>query len=157
MQSNRASLNGSIKAQLADATDDWGIAVTRAEVLDVNLDEKTREAMMQQINAERARRAEVTRAEGDKRAVELRSDGELYAAQRLAEARRVAADADAYATETVAAAIAKNGTAAVEFEIRKRQVEAMTKLGTGEGTRTVVVPTELADAFGKASKMFGGK
>ena len=37
--------------------------MTRAEILDVNLDEATREAMLQQLNAERARRAEVTRAE----------------------------------------------------------------------------------------------
>ena len=157
VQSNRATLNASIKEQLADATDDWGIVVTRAEVLDVNLDEGTREAMMQQINAERARRAAVTRAEGEKRAVELRSDGELYAAQKLAEARRISADADAYATETVAAAIAKNGAAAIEFDIRKRQVEAMTKLGSGEGTRTVVLPAELAEAFGSVKNLFGGK
>jgi len=157
VQSNRATLNSLLKEQLADATDDWGIVVTRAEVLDVNLDEGTRKAMMQQINAERERRAAVTRAEGEKRAVELRSDGELYAAQKLAEARRISADADAYATETVAAAIAKNGASAIEFEIRKRQVEAMTKLGSGEGTRTVVLPTELADAFGSVKKLFGDK
>ncbi len=157
VQSNRATLNASIKEQLADATDDWGIVVTRAEVLDVNLDEGTREAMMQQINAERARRAAVTRAEGEKRAVELRSDGELYAAQKLAEARRISADADAYATEIVAAAIAKNGAAAIEFDIRKRQVDAMTKLSSGEGTRTVVLPAELAEAFGSVKNLFGGK
>lgn len=157
VQSNRATLNASIKEQLADATDDWGIAVTRAEVLDVNLDEGTRKAMMQQINAERERRAAVTRAEGEKRAVELRSDGELYAAQRLAEAKRISADADAYATETMAAAIANNGASAIEFEIRKRQVDAMTKLGEGEGARTIVLPTELADAFGSVRKIFDSK
>lgn len=157
VQSNRASLNALLKEQLADATDDWGIAVTRAEVLDVNLDEVTRNAMMQQLNAERERRAAVTRAEGEKRAVELRSDGELYAAQKLAEAKRVAADADAYATETVAKAIANDGQAAVEFEIRKRQVDALGKMGAGDGTRTVLLPAELADALGNAAKMFGSK
>ena len=157
VQSNRATLNALLKEQLADATDDWGIVVTRAEVLDVNLDEGTRKAMMQQINAERERRAAVTRAEGEKRAVELRSDGELYSAQKLAEAKRIAADADAYATETVAKAIANDGTAAIEFEIRKRQVEALGKMGSSEGTRTILLPAELADALGNAAKMFGGK
>ena len=44
--------------------DDWGIEVTRAEILDVNLDDATRAAMLQQLNAERARRAQVTEAEG---------------------------------------------------------------------------------------------
>ena len=51
----------------------------------------------------------VTRAEGQKRAVELQADGELYAARQQAEARRVEADAEAYATGVVAEAIAKGG------------------------------------------------
>lgn len=38
--------------------------VTRAEILDVNLDEATRAAMLQQLNAGRARRAPVTEGEG---------------------------------------------------------------------------------------------
>ncbi len=44
--------------------DDWGIEVTRAEILDVNWDDAARAAMLQQLNAERARRAQVTEAEG---------------------------------------------------------------------------------------------
>ena len=57
----------------------------------------TRDAMLQQLNAERARRAQVTEAEGQKRAVELNADAELYAAEQTAKARRIAADAEAYA------------------------------------------------------------
>ena len=64
VQSNRAQLISEIKASVADAVDDWGIEVTRAEILDVNLDQATRDAMLQQLNAERARRAQVTEAEG---------------------------------------------------------------------------------------------
>lgn len=156
VQSNRAALNAEIKQQLADATDDWGIAVTRAEVLDINLDAATREAMLQQLNAERARRAAVTAAEGEKRAMELRADAELYTAQKLAEARRISAEADAYATEVVARAIATHGTAAVEFEIRKRQVEAFSKLAASEGRQVIVLPADLAEAFGTAAKLFSG-
>ena len=74
---------------MADAVDDWGIEVTRAEILDVNLDQATRDAMLQQLNAERERRAQVTRAEGTKRAVELNADAELYAAEQTAKARRI--------------------------------------------------------------------
>ncbi len=43
--------------------------MTRAEILDVNLDQATREAMLQQLNAERARRAQVTEVEGQRRAL----------------------------------------------------------------------------------------
>ena len=60
VQSNRSEVIAKIKSQVADAVNDWGIEVTRAEILDVDLDAQTREAMMQQLNAERARRAQVT-------------------------------------------------------------------------------------------------
>jgi regulator of protease activity HflC (stomatin/prohibitin superfamily) len=157
VQSNRSHLNASIKAQLADATDDWGIQVTRAEVLDVNLDEQTRDAMLQQLNAERARRAAVAKAEGDKRALELKADAELYQAQRVAEARRVQADADAYATATVAEAIRANGNEAIQFEIAKRQIEAMGAHAASAQAKTIVLPTDLADAFKAAAKLVGSK
>ena len=77
VQSNRAQLIERVKASVAEVVDDWGIEVTRAEILDVNLDEATRAAMLQQLNAERARRAQVTEAEGKRRAVELAADGDL--------------------------------------------------------------------------------
>lgn len=157
VQSNRSQLNASIKSQLADATDDWGIQVTRAEVLDVNLDEQTRDAMLQQLNAERARRAAVAKAEGDKRALELKADAELYTAQKVAEARRIQADADAYATATVAEAIRTNGNDAIQFEIAKRQIEAMGQLAASSQAKTIVLPTDLADAFKAAAKLIGSK
>ena len=84
VQSNRAQLLTRIIELVEDAVDDWGIEVTRAEILDVNLDQATRDAMLQQLNAERERRAAVTRAEGEKRAVELNADAELYAAEQAA-------------------------------------------------------------------------
>lgn len=157
VQSNRSQLNASIKSQLADATDDWGIQVTRAEVLDVNLDEQTRDAMLQQLNAERARRAAVAKAEGDKRALELKADAELYTALKVAEARRIQADADAYATATVAEAIRTNGNDAIQFEIAKRQIEAMGQLAASSQAKTIVLPTDLADAFKAAAKLIGSK
>ena len=109
VQSNRADLIVKVREQVAVMVDDWGIEVTRAEILDVNLDEATRAAMLQQLNAERARRAQVMEAEGKKRAVELASDAELYAAEQQAKARRITADAEAYATGVIAGAIAAHG------------------------------------------------
>ena len=157
VQSNRASLIASIQAMVETAVDDWGIEVTRAELLDVNLDEATRAAMLQQLNAERARRAQVTEAEGKKRAVELASDGELYAAEQIAKARRIQADAEAYATSVVAQAIKDNGIEAAQYQVALKQVEALTALGTGEGKQTMVVPAAALDAFADAFKLLGGK
>ncbi|TFL20308.1 SPFH/Band 7/PHB domain protein [Jannaschia formosa] len=157
VQSNRAEVIHKIKTQVADAVDDWGIEVTRAEILDVNLDKQTRDAMLQQLNAERARRAQVMEAEGKKRAVELAADAELYAAEQTAKARRIAADAEAYATQVVAQAIAENGLEAAQYQVALKQVEALTILGRGEGNRTILLPAAAMDAFGKAFDMLKGR
>lgn len=157
VQANRAALIEAVREQVANQVDDWGIEVTRAEILDVNLDQQTRAAMLQQLNAERARRAQVTEAEGKKRAVELQADGDLYAAQKQAEARRIEADAEAYATSVVAEAIAKNGVEAAQFQVALKQVEALVALGNGAGKQTIVVPANAMDAFADAFKMFRGK
>lgn len=157
VQSNREQLISKIKQQVANAVDDWGIEVTRAEILDVNLDQATREAMLQQLNAERARRASVTEAEGTKRAVELSADAELYAAQQKAKARRILADAEAYATSAVAQAIADNGLEAAQYQVALKQVEALSAISQGEGRQTVIVPAAALDAFGDAFKLLKGK
>ncbi|MEC7762769.1 MAG: SPFH domain-containing protein [Pseudomonadota bacterium] len=157
VQSNRTQLIQRIKAQVEDAVDDWGIEVTRTEILDVNLDQATRDAMLQQLNAERARRAQVTEAEGKKRAVELQADAELYAAEQIAKARRIQADAEAYATEVVAKAIADNGLEAAQYQVALKQVEALTKVGDGPGNQMILLPADAVDAFKNAFGMLKGR
>ena len=157
VQSNRSDLISKVREQVAMMVDDWGIEVTRAEVLDVNLDEATRSAMLQQLNAERARRAQVTEAEGKKRAVELSADAELYAAQQEAKARRVQAEAEAYATEVVAKAIKENGIEAAQYQVALKQVEALTAVGQGTGKQTVIVPAAALDAFSDAFSLLKGR
>ncbi|MEP1199628.1 MULTISPECIES: SPFH domain-containing protein [unclassified Tateyamaria] len=157
VQSNRTQLISQIKILVEEAVDDWGIEVTRAEILDVNLDAATREAMLQQLNAERARRASVTEAEGHKRATELNADAELYAAEQAAKARRVTADAEAYATQVVAEAINTHGIESAQFQVALKQVEAVTEIARGEGQQTIVLPSSAMDAFGEAFGMLTGK
>ena len=157
VQANRARLIETIQSSVEDAVDNWGIEVTRAEILDVNLDQATRDAMLQQLNAERARRAQVTEAEGQRRAVELAADAELYAAQKAAEARRISADAEAYATGVVAKAIAENGLEAAQYQVALKQVEALNALGNSPSSSTVVLPANALEAFGNAFNMLKGK
>ena len=156
VQSNRAHLIERIRDSLANVVDDWGIEVTRAEILDVNLDEATRAAMLQQLNAERARRAQVTEAEGRKRAVELNADAELYAAEQQAKAKRVLADAEAYANNAIAAAIREGGIEAAQYQVAMRQVEVLTEVGKGQGKQTILLPAAAMEAFGDAFKLFKG-
>lgn len=157
VQSNRARLIATIKQSVEEAVDEWGVDVTRAEILDVNLDEATREAMLQQLNAERARRAQVTEAEGTRRAVELAADADLYAAEQAAKARRIQAEAEAYATGIVAEAIAKNGIEAAQYQVALKQVEALTAVGEGSGKQVIMVPANALEAFGDAFKMLKGR
>ena len=157
VQSNRAALISTIKGNVEDAVDNWGIEVTRAEILDVNLDQQTRDAMLQQLNAERARRAQVTEAEGRKRAVELAADADLYATEQAAKARRVSAEAEAYATQVVAEAIAKNGLEAAQYQVALKQVEALVALGAGDGKQTIVLPANALDAFADAFTLLTGR
>ncbi len=157
LQSNRAEVATNVREQVRLLVDDWGIEVTRAEILDVNLDEATRTAMLQQLNAERARRANVTEAEGKKRAVELNADAELYAAEQEAKARRILADAEAYATNVIAVAIKENGIEAAQYQVALKQVEALTAVGQGAGKQTIIVPAQALEAFGDAFKMLKGR
>ncbi len=157
VQSNRSALIAKIRDSLADMVDDWGIDVTRVEILDVNLDEATRAAMLQQLNAERARRAQVAEAEGRKRAVELAADAELYAAEQAAKARRVTADAEAYATGIVAGAIAGGGLEAARYQVALKQVEALAEVAKGPGGRMVLLPADAVDAFRDAFAMLKGR
>ncbi|MCL4067667.1 SPFH/Band 7/PHB domain protein [Pseudomonas sp. GX19020] len=157
VQSNRSQLIERVREQVAAMVDDWGVEVTRAEILDVNLDDATRSAMLQQLNAERARRAQVTEAEGKKRAVELQADAELYQAEQQAKAKRVTAEAEAFATSVIAAAIAENGISAAQYQVALKQVEALEAVAKGQGKQTILIPAQALEAFGNAFNMLKGK
>lgn len=147
VQAQRSDLTETIKANLERAVDEWGIVVTRAEIIDVSLDEATRRVMLQQLNAERSRRAQVTEANGRKEAMQLEADARLYSETQNAQAVRVKADAQAYATETVARAIKVTGLDAVNFQIAMAQVEAMGKVASGPSAKTIIMPADAADAM----------
>ncbi len=80
MLSERDKLNSDIQAILDKRTDNWGIKVSNVEIKHVDLDESMIRAIAQQAEAERARRAKIINAEG-----------EMQAAQMLAEAAKILA------------------------------------------------------------------
>ena len=159
LQSSRDSMNIQVYEQLKKAAEIWGIEVTRAEILDVQLDEETKEAQRQQLNAERKRRATVAEAEGQKETIELNADANLYKAEKEADAIKVKADAEAYKvklladaeaeqTKVVGDAIKKHGQAAINFEIMKRQVDGLTELASSGQTKTLIMPSEITKVLG---------
>jgi regulator of protease activity HflC (stomatin/prohibitin superfamily) len=127
------------------------------EILEVDVDQDTRQAMQLQLNAERNRRALVREAEGKKQATELDADAQLYAAQRQAEAKKLTAEAEAYAVSVVAQAISGGGSSAVDFEIRKLQAQAVQELSKGSNSKIVLVPTDVLDGLNGALGRWAGK
>jgi regulator of protease activity HflC (stomatin/prohibitin superfamily) len=159
LQSSRESMNLEIAKFLQEAAEIWGIEITRTEITDVIIDEQTKEAQRQQLNAERERRAAIARAEGEKRSIELAAEAKLYEAEKMADAVRIEADASAYAikinaeadaeqTRVIGEAIEKHGQAAINFEIMKRQVDAIGTLASGDSTKTIIMPTEVTGILG---------
>ena len=147
VQSNRRQLSDEIEHDLQTVSDEWGIMLTRVEILEVDVDPETKAAMQLQLNAERNRRALVREAEGKKQATELDADAQFYAAQRQAEATKVRADAEAYAVTAVAKAIAAGGSSAVEFEIKKIQAQAVQELSKGSNAKIVLLPSDVMSSL----------
>ena len=152
-------MNQEVGQNLQAKAEEWGLNITSTAITDVVVDEVTKAAQRQQLNAERERRAAIARAEGDKRAVELAAEAKLFEAQEEAEALRVTADAEAYSvrvkaeadaeqTRLVARAIADNGQPAVDFEVLKRQVDALAQLAASPNSKTLVVPTDVTGVIG---------
>ena len=71
MLAERDKLNTDIQAILDQRTDNWGIKVANVEIKHVDLDESMIRAIAQQAEAERARRAKVINAEGEKQAADM--------------------------------------------------------------------------------------
>ena len=157
VQSNRGQLAIEIETELQHVADEWGIKLTRVEITEVDVDDKTKEAMQIQLNAERMRRGTVTQAEGDKQAVQLNADAELYKSQKLAEAKKILADAEAYAVSVVSKAIADGGSSAVDFEIKKLQAAAVTQIAQGSNTKLLMLPSDVLSALSGTVKKLTDK
>lgn len=157
VQSNRRHLSTEIEEELRTVSEEWGVVLTRVEILEVDVDHETRQAMQRQINAERDRRALVLDAEGKRKATELDADAQLYAAQKQAEAVKVRADAEAYAVGVVARAIAEGGASAVEFEVRKLQANAVQTLAQGSNSKIVLVPSDVLNGLASAASKIVAK
>ena len=159
LQSSRDSMSEEIALKLKEAAVVWGIEITRTEITDIIVDERTKDSQRKQLNAERDKRAAIAQAEGEKRSIELKAEAKLFEAERQAEAIKVTADAEAYSvkvkadadaeqTNLLAEAISKNGQPAIDFEIMKRQVDAIGELASSPSSKTLILPTDITTVLG---------
>ena len=101
--SSRDMIKAKLKASISDDIAEWGITLKTVEVQDIKPSPTMQAAMEEQAAAERARRATVTRADGEKAAAILEAEGRLEASRRDAEAKVVLAEASQKAIEKITA------------------------------------------------------
>ena len=144
--SSREMIKAKLKQSISDDIADWGIIMKTVEIQDINPSGTMQKAMEEQAAAERARRATVTRAEGDKQAQILEAEGRLEASRRDAEAEVILADASQKAIQMVTEAIGENETPVV-YLLGQKYVDALEKLSGSENGKMVVLPADFPAAI----------
>jgi regulator of protease activity HflC (stomatin/prohibitin superfamily) len=104
------------------------------------------QAMEEQAAAERARRATVTRADGDKQAAILEAEGRLEASKRDAEAQVVLAQASKKAIELVTEAIG-NKELPVVYLLGEKYVKSLENVATSDNGKMVLFPADIPTAI----------
>jgi regulator of protease activity HflC (stomatin/prohibitin superfamily) len=156
--SQRDQINAKLRIILDEATDKWGVKVTRVDVKNINPPEDVRITMEKQMTAERNRRAlvlqaegdrqaAITRAEGEKQAAVTRSEGEkqsnILQAEGLAQARLRQAEAEAEAIARVAEAMQQHGNPA-QYLITTRYIESLRDMTRTNNSKVIFMPMETS-------------
>src|SRR6476469_6689685 len=155
--SSRDQINAKLRLILDEATDKWGVKVTRVDVKNINPPEDVRITMEKQMTAERNRRAlvlkaagdrqaAITRAEGEKQAAVTRAEGEkqsaILAAEGAAQARLRNAEAEAEALSKIAQVIPDGNPA--QYLITVRYIESLRDMTKTNNSKVIFMPVETS-------------
>ena len=153
---SRNAINESMRQDLDEATDPWGIKVKRVEVKNIIPPRDIQEAMEKQMRAEREKRAAILKAEGEKEAAIRQAEGEKESEILRAEAQKEAdilkaeaqKEADILRAEGEAEAILK------VHEAQAQGIELLTKAGADQAVLTLKAYDALVKvADGQATKI----
>ena len=153
---SRDIINSKMRSILDDATDPWGIKVTRVEVKNILPPKDIQEAMEKQMRAERERRESILVAEGKKQAAILNAEGDkeslVLRATAEKEAQIAKAEGQAEALRLVYEAQAKaiqyiNEANPESAYIQLEGLKALKNLADGQATK-IIVPNDLAGLAG---------
>ncbi|HEX7999065.1 MAG TPA: SPFH domain-containing protein [Pyrinomonadaceae bacterium] len=156
--SQRDQISAKLRVILDEATDKWGVKVTRVDVKNINPPEDVRVTMEKQMTAERTRRAlvlqaegerqaSITRAEGEKQAAVTRAEGEkqsaILQAEGAAEARLRQAAAESEAIGRISQAMLGHGNPA-QYLITSRYIESLRDMTRTHNAKVIFMPVETS-------------
>jgi len=144
--SSRDHIKAKLKAAISDDIADWGITLKTVEIQDINPSATMQQAMEEQAAAERARRATVTRADGEKQAAILKAEGELEASRRNAEAQVVLAQASKEAITLVTSAIGERELPVI-YLLGEKYIASLQELSSSDNSKFVVFPADIPAAL----------
>ena len=171
--SSRDQINAKLRIILDEATDKWGVKVTRVDVKNINPPEDVRITMEKQMTAERNRRALILQAEGDKQANITRAEGEKQAAITRAEgeresavlqadgaaqARLKAANAEAEAISRITSSLG-GPDHATQYMITSKYIESLRDMARTQNSKVIFMPTEtsqMLSAVGAIKEILAG-
>lgn len=168
--SQRDHINSRLLSVVDEATQPWGIKVTRIEIKDIRPPPALVESMARQMKAERDKRAnildaegyrqaailkaegerqsQILRAEGEKQQAILDAEGRREASFKDAEARERSAEAEAKATAMVSEAISKGNVQAINYFVAQKYVEALKEMALSPNQKTIYLPLEATSLVG---------
>lgn len=155
----REIINTTIVDAVDQASDPWGVKVTRYEVKNISPPQSIKDAMEKQMRAEREKRAVIAESEGDRQAKINVAEGEKQELIRKSEGEREkrineaegkaqeimkVASATAQGLKEIAAAIhVENGIDAVNLRVAEQYLKEFGKIASE--SNSLIIPSNLAD------------
>jgi regulator of protease activity HflC (stomatin/prohibitin superfamily) len=159
---SRDEINTQLRIVLDEATEKWGVRVTRVELKSIDPPRSIQEAMEQQMRADRAKRAAILSAEGEKQSAILRAEGlrqaailngeadqqsNILRAEGEKQARALRAQGEAEAIATVFKTVAETGIAPSDM-LGYKYLEALPAVADGDSNKLMLLPSGAANAMG---------
>src|SRR6516164_4406379 len=165
---SRDKINGELRRELDEATDKWGLRVSRVELKAIEPPSSIQDSMEKQMRADRDKRAAILSAEGAKQSAILTAEGEKQAAVLRARGEAEAAVVRAEADATAQATRARGQAQAISTVFRAihegnpdqrllayQYLQMLPEIAQGDANKLWIVPSELGRALEGLGGFFG--